>query len=67
MLFRQKKETKPEVFSEETCSSCGEVSTRPFEEGDIVFNVGKNCIKCSSPSTKITAIYGVYPPEDSKD
>jgi hypothetical protein len=66
LFFRKKKEVKPEVLSEETCCSCGNVGTRGFEEGDNVFGSGKRCVKCSSTDTMISAIYGVYPPDQSE-
>jgi hypothetical protein len=58
----KKKDPKPEIFSEETCQSCGEKIRRSFEEGDYVFRAGSPCKKCSS-DTIISSIYGEYPPE----
>lgn len=66
MLFGKKKEIKPEIYSEETCQSCGEKSRRQFEEGDYVFRTGMQCKKCSSSKTLVTAVYGEYPPEEHK-
>lgn len=60
MLFIKKKEIKPEIYSEDTCQSCGEKARRPFKEGDFVFGSGEQCKKCSSNSL-VTAIYGEYP------
>lgn len=62
MFGSKKKESKPTIYTEETCNACGEVARRPFEEGDYVFKQGFQCKKCSS-STMVTAVYGEYPPE----
>jgi len=66
MLFRKKKEVKPEIFTEETCQSCGEKSRRDFKEGDYIYGAGAKCEKCSASGTLISAIYGEYPPEINK-
>ena len=63
MLFRKKKEVKPEIYSEDTCQSCSEKTRRRFEEGDYVYNAGAQCKKCSSSDTLVTAVYGEYPEE----
>lgn len=63
LFFKKKKEIKPEIFTEETCQSCGEKFRRQFEDGDYVFRQASACKKCSSSTTFITAIYGEYPPE----
>lgn len=66
MLFRKKKEVRPEIYTEETCQSCGEKTRREFKEGDYVFRAtGLQCIKCSSPEILVTAIYGEYPQDES--
>lgn len=62
MFWSKKPEPKPTVYTEETCSSCGERARRPFEERDHVYEHGASCKKCNS-STMITAVYGEYPPE----
>ena len=61
----KKKEVKPEIFTEETCQSCGEKSRRQFKEGDYVFQAGAQCKKCSSSDVLVGAIYGEYPPDDN--
>ena len=66
MLFGKKKEVKPEIYSEDTCQSCGEKTRRQFEEGDYVYRSGVQCKKCSSSNTLVTAIYGEYPAEEKK-
>jgi hypothetical protein len=66
MLFGKKKEVKPEIYSEDTCRSCGEKTKRQFEEADYVYKSGMQCKKCSSSNTLVTAIYGEYPEGDSK-
>jgi ribosomal protein L37AE/L43A len=63
ILFRKKKEVKPEIYSEDTCHSCGEKTRRRFEEGDYVYKHGAQCKKCSSSDTLVTAVYGEYPEE----
>lgn len=63
ILFRKKKEVKPEIYSEDTCQSCGEKTRRCFEEGDYVYKRGMQCKKCSSPDTLVSAVYGEYPEE----
>lgn len=67
ILFGKKKEVLPTIYTEETCSSCGEKVRRPFEEGDYIFrggNDGSSCKKCGASSTMMmSAIYGEYPPE----
>lgn len=63
MLFRKKKEVKPEIYSEDTCQSCGEKTRRRFEEGDYVYKAGAQCKNCSSSDTLVTAVYGEYPEE----
>ena len=63
MLFGKKKEIKPEIYSEDTCQSCGEKTRRRFEEGDYVYKPGTRCKKCSSSDTLVTAVYGEYPEE----
>jgi hypothetical protein len=63
MLFGRKKEVKPEIYSEETCQSCGEKSRRPFRDGDYVYRRAEQCKKCLSSNTLITAVYGEYPEE----
>lgn len=67
MLFRKKKEIKPEIYTEETCQACGEKLRRRFEDGDYVFRSAAACKKCSSLNTIISAIYGEYPPETNKN
>lgn len=67
MLFGKKKEVKPEIFTEDTCQSCGEKSRRQFEDGDYVYGSGKQCKKCSSANTLVTAVYGEYPPDSEKN
>ena len=64
MLFGKKKEVKPDIYSEDTCKSCGEKMRRRFEEGDYVFKAGEQCKKCSSSDTMVTAVYGEYPEEN---
>jgi len=66
MLFRKKKEVKPEIYSEETCQSCDEKIRRKFDEGDYIYGSGTQCKKCSSSKTLVTAIYGEYPPDDRR-
>lgn len=66
MLFGKKKEVKPEIYSEDTCQSCGEKARRPFKEGDYVYGRGDQCSKCSSANTLVTAVYGEYPPEEKR-
>jgi hypothetical protein len=63
MLFRKKKEVKPDIYTEQTCQSCGEKSRRRFEENDYVYRTGARCKKCESANTLISAIYGEYPEE----
>jgi hypothetical protein len=63
MLFRKKREILPEIFTEDSCQSCGEKARRRFQDGDYVFGTGLQCKKCSSLNTLVTAIYGEYPPE----
>ncbi len=63
MLFRKKKEIKPEIYTEQTCQSCGEKSRRQFEENDYVYRTGAQCKKCESSNTLISAIYGEYQEE----
>ena len=63
MLFGKKKEITPEIYTEDTCKSCGEKTRRRFEDGDYVFGAGMQCKKCSSSNTLVTAIYGEYPPD----
>lgn len=65
-LFGKKKEIVPEVYSEDTCQSCGEKTRRPFKEGDYVYGRGDQCKKCSSADTFVTAVYGEYPPEEKR-
>jgi hypothetical protein len=66
MLFGKKKEVKPEIFTEDTCQSCGEKTRRQFEDGDYVYGTGMQCKKCSSANTLVTAVYGEYPPDSEK-
>lgn len=66
MLFGKKKEVKPEIYTEDTCQSCGEKTRRQFEEGDHVYRHGQQCKKCSSSNTLVTAVYGEYPEEKDK-
>ena len=66
MLFGKKKEVKPEIYSEDTCQSCGEKARRQFKEGDYVYGRGEQCAKCSSANTLVTAVYGEYPPEEKR-
>jgi ribosomal protein L37AE/L43A len=66
MLFSKKKEIKPEIYSEDTCQSCGQKARRRFEEGDYVYRSGVQCKKCSSSNTLVTAIYGEYPEENKR-
>ena len=66
MLFGKKKEITPEIYSEDTCQSCSEISRRRYEEKDYVYGSGLKCKKCMSPNTVVTAIYGEYPEEDKK-
>jgi hypothetical protein len=63
MLFGKKKEVAPEIYTEDTCKSCGEKTRRRFEDGDYDFGAGMQCKKCSSSNTLVTAIYGEYPPD----
>lgn len=63
MLFGKKKEVKPEIYSEDTCQSCGEKTRRHFEEGDYVYKSGAQCKRCSSSNTLVTAVFGEYPEE----
>ncbi len=67
MLFRKKKEIKPEIHTEETCQVCGEKTRRQFADGDFVYRTGSVCSKCSSSNTLVSAIYGEYPPEKIKN
>lgn len=65
-LFGKKKEITPKIYTEETCTACGDKVRRPFEDGDYVFlsKHGSSCKHCGSSSTlMISAIYGEYPPE----
>jgi hypothetical protein len=64
MLFGKKKEITPEIYSEDTCLSCTEITKRRYEERDYVYGGGMQCKKCTSPNTIVTAIYGEYPEED---
>jgi len=64
VLFGKKKEVKPEIYSEDTCHSCGENARRRFEEGDYVYGSWLQCKKCSSSNILVIAIYGEYPPDD---
>jgi hypothetical protein len=64
MLFGKKKEITPEIYSEDTCLSCSEITKRRHEEKDYVYGVGLQCKKCMSSNTMVTAIYGEYPEED---
>lgn len=66
MVFGKKKEVKPEIYSENTCQSCGEKTRRQFEEGDYVYRAGVQCKKCSSSNTLVTAIYGEYQDEEKR-
>lgn len=63
ILFGKKKEVTPEIYSEDTCQSCGEKTRRRFEEGDYVYKTGPQCKKCLSSDTFVTAVYGEYPEE----
>lgn len=63
ILFGKKKEVTPEIYSEDTCQSCGEKTRRRFEEGDYVYKTGAQCKKCLSSDTLVTAVYGEYPEE----
>ncbi|MEW6605257.1 MAG: hypothetical protein AB1351_11305 [Thermoproteota archaeon] len=65
-LFGKKKEIVPEIYSEDTCQSCGEKTRRPFKEGDYVYGRGDKCKKCSSADTLVTAVYGEYPVEEKR-
>ena len=67
MLFGKKKEVTPEIYTEDTCKSCGEKTRRRFEDGDYVFGAGMQCKKCSSSNTLVTAIYGEYPPDKNNN
>lgn len=62
MFFSKKPEPKPTMYTEKTCSGCGDRQRRPFEQGDYVFMAGARCEKCNA-ATLITAIYGEYPAE----
>ena len=53
-------------MTEETCSSCGTVTTRKFEDGDTVFGAGKKCPKCGSSDTLVTAVYSIVPANQQK-
>ncbi len=64
IFWRKKPESKPTIYTEETCNSCGEQTRRPFKVGDNVYTQGKACTRCSA-STMITAVYGEYPQEKS--
>jgi hypothetical protein len=66
MLFAKKKEITPEIYSEDTCLSCSEITRRRNEEGDYVYGAGLQCKKCMSSNTIVTAIYGEYPEEEDK-
>jgi hypothetical protein len=63
ILFGKKKEVTPEIYSEDTCQSCGEKTRRRFEEGDYVYKTGAQCKNCLSSDTLVTAVYGEYPEE----
>jgi hypothetical protein len=63
ILFGKKKEVIPEIYSEDTCQSCGEKTRRRFEKGDYVYKTGAQCKKCLSSDTLVTAVYGEYPEE----
>ena len=67
MFFKKKKEIKPEIFTEVTCQGCSEKSRRRFEDGDFVYRSAAVCGKCASANTIISAIYGEYPPETTKN
>lgn len=62
-LFGKKKEVKPEIYSEDTCQSCGEKIRRSFKDGDYIYGHGEQCKKCSASNTLVTAVYGEYPEE----
>lgn len=66
MLFGKKKEITPEIYSEDACQSCSEITKRLYEEGDYVYGSGLQCKKCMSSNTVVTAIYGEYPEEDTR-
>jgi hypothetical protein len=66
IFFSKKKEIIPEIYSEDTCQSCGEKARRTFKEGDYVYGRGEQCTKCSSANTLVTAVYGEYPPEEKR-
>jgi hypothetical protein len=63
ILFGKKKETKPDIYSEDTCQSCGQKERRQFKDGDYVYGSGAQCKKCLSSNSVVTAIYGEYPEE----
>jgi hypothetical protein len=67
MLFGKKKEVVPEIYTEDTCRSCGEKTRRHFEDGDYIFSAGVQCKKCTSSNTLVTAIYGEYPPDKNSN
>ncbi len=64
MLFGKKKESNPEIYTEDTCLSCSEITKRRHEEEDYVYGEGVQCRKCMSFNTMVTAIYGEYSEED---
>jgi hypothetical protein len=66
MLFGKKKEMTPEIYTIDTCKSCGQKTKRRFEAGDYVFGTGLQCKNCSSSDTLVTSIYGEYPLENNK-
>lgn len=66
MLFGKKKEITPEIYSEDTCQSCSEITKRRYEERDYVYGLGLQCKKCMSSDTLVTAIYGEYPEEETR-
>ncbi|MER3408084.1 MAG: hypothetical protein C4292_04870 [Nitrososphaera sp.] len=63
-LFGKKPEALPTIYSEQSCNSCGNRERRPFEQGDHVFTRGKQCARCGSSDTLVTAVYGEYPPDE---
>jgi hypothetical protein len=59
---KNKKDKSPQIYSVETCESCGYMTRRNFELRDYVYKRSATCKKCSGV-VMITSIYGEYPSE----
>ncbi|HYZ49591.1 MAG TPA: hypothetical protein VE593_01790 [Nitrososphaeraceae archaeon] len=57
-----KKDKSPQIYSVETCESCGYMTRRTFKLRDYVYKKSTTCDKCFG-IVMITSIYGEYPSE----